>query len=282
MKTALRLAAAALIAGFFGSPAPLLAQSGDQAGTFGIERGTGKVICTGDGDGRGEGHEALDESYARSAAWDRMVLGEAASPCSASAPVFEEIDDGVWQRTALFSGTDSAGRRADMRIYVLEDRFSWSFGSSREIEDDAGEPAKLSFIFGRPMFLGEFCQGDAAVALGAASFEGDPAVNRALSRRRAATLGQQMKRLAGFCAEQTPPELYGLTLGEFTAETPCMRDGSCTGSATSPQRRVVLLGVAEAAEGINLSEAIRSAMGSATARNVLSIEAYETFDLAAY
>ena len=281
MKPVTLGAAAAFLACMSAMPAS--AQSGEQqAGTFGIERGTGKVICTGDGDGRGEGHEALDESYARSAAWDRLVLGEDATPCVAEAPVFEEIDQGVWQRTALFSGADSAGRRADMRIYVLEDRFSWAFGSSREIEQENGEPAKFSYIFGRPMFLGEFCEGDAAVALGAASFEGEIAANRVLSQRRAATLGDEMKRLSGFCAEQSPPQLYGLTLGEFTADTPCMRAGTCTGNATSPQRRVVLLGVAEAEPGINLAEAVRDAMGSATARSVLSIDEYEAFELAAY
>lgn len=274
------LCAAAMLACAYAAPAT--AQTGNQAGTFGIERGTGKVICTGDGDGRGEGHETLDASYARSAAWDRLVLGEGATPCSATAPVFEEIDEGVWQRTALFSGADSAGRRADMRIYVLEDRFSWAFGSAREIEQENGQPAQFSYIFGRPMFLGEFCEGDAAIALGAASFEGEVSANRVLSQRRAGTLGEEMKRLSGFCAEQNPPELYGLTLGEFTADTPCMRAGTCTGSTTSPQRRVVLLGVAEAEDGINLSEAVRNAMGSATARSVLSIDEYEAFELVSF
>ncbi len=272
----------ALLVTFAMTAAPATAQSGAQAGTFGIERGTGKIICTGDGDGRGEGHETLDASYARSAAWDRLVLGETTQPCAAQAPVFEAIDEGVWERTAAFSGSDSEGRRADMRIYVLEDRFSWSFGSSRQIEDENGEPAKFSYIFGRPTFLGEFCQGDGAVALGAASFEGDVAANRQLAASRADTLGGQMRRLAGFCGEQTPPQLHGLTLGEFTAETSCMREGTCTGSATSPQRRVVLIGVADAAPGINLSEALEDAMRTPTARSVLSIDDYETYAFRTY
>ncbi len=258
------------------------AQSGTQAGTFGIERGTGKIICTGDGDGRGEGQEVLDESYARSAAWDRMVLGEGAMPCAPEAPVFEQIDDGMWERTAAFSGTDSAGLRAYMRIYVLEDRFAWAFGSASNVEELGGKPAKLSFVFGRPMFLSEFCAGDGAVAIGAASFEGDRQANRGLSQRRARTLGNEMQRLTEFCGAQTPPALHGVTLGEFTSETPCMRAGTCAGNTTAPQRRVVLIGIADAQPGINLAEAVKDALGTQTARNVLSISEYDVFDFASY
>jgi len=251
------------------------AHAQDTEGTFGIELGTGKVICTGDRDGQGEGVEALDESYARSAAWDRMVFGEVIQ-CAPRAE-FVEIDQGTWARTQIFSGTDSAGLSADMRIYVLDDRFSWVFGSSRNIEE-GDRPARFAYIFGRPMFLGEFCEGDAAVAVGAASYEGDAQLNHTLAGNRAGTIGEQMVRLAGFCGEQTPPNLFKVNLGEFTAVTDCMRAGTCTGRATSPQRRVVIIGVASADEGVNLSEAVRDGLRSSVATSLMRAEDYAEFD----
>ena len=252
------------------------AQSNGQSGTFGIELGTGKTICTGDGDGQGEGIEPLDDSYARSAAWDRMMFGDT-NQCAPVKVEFTEIDEGTWARTPVFSGTDSTGRRADMRIYVLDDRFSWVFGSSRQIEE-GDRPARFSYIFARPMFLGEFCEGDAAVALGAASYEGDAELNRRLAGNRADTIGAQMTRLAGFCGEQTPPDLFKVNLGEFKAVTDCMRAGTCTGRATSPQRRVVIVGVATAEPGVNLSEAVRNGLASPIARAVVAAGDYEVFE----
>ncbi|MEO0818299.1 MAG: hypothetical protein AAFX86_13470 [Pseudomonadota bacterium] len=250
----------------------------EERGTFGIELGTGKIICTGDGDGQGEGVQPLDESYARSAAWDRMMFGEE-NQC-APAPVvveFTEIDEGTWARTQIFTGVDTEGRRADMRIYVLDDRFSWVFGSSQDIEE-GDRPARFSYIFGRPMFLGEFCEGDAAVAVGAASFEGDAELNRRLASNRANTIGVQMTRLAGFCGEQTPPDLYKVNLGEFTSVTDCMRAGTCTGRATSPQRRVVIIGVASAEPGVNLSQAVRNGLGTPVASDVVAASDYAVYE----
>jgi len=273
MKTG-KILGLGLVAGLLAGLAQ--AQSGDAQGTFGIERGTGAIICTGDDDGQGEGITVLDESYARSAAWDRMMFGQD-NLCAQTEAVFTEIDEGTWARTPVFTGLDTEGRRADMRIYVLDDRFSWVFGSARDIEED-GRPARFQFIFGRPMFLGEFCEGDGAVALGAASFEGDAELNRQLASRRADTIGEQMVRLAGFCADQGAPELYKANLGEFTAVTDCMRDGTCTGRAASPQRRSVIIGVSRADPGINMTEAIRAGMRTPTAISVLSVDDYAVWE----
>ncbi|MEM9738959.1 MAG: hypothetical protein AAF829_03755 [Pseudomonadota bacterium] len=252
------------------------AKAQENQGTFGIERGTGNIICTGDGDGQGEGVQPLDESYARSAAWDRMMFGDQ-NQCAPASVEFTEIDEGTWARTQMFSGTDTQGLRADMRIYVLDDRFSWVFGSSQDIEE-GDRPARFAYIFGRPAFLGEFCEGDAAVAVGAASYEGDAELNRTLADNRANTIGSQMTRLAGFCGEQTPPELYKVNLGEFTAVTDCMRAGTCTGRATSPQRRVVIIGVSAAEPGVNLSEAVRSGLGTPVASDVITTDEYAAYE----
>jgi len=252
-------------------------QSSNQTGTFGIEYGTGRVICTGDSDGRGEGHEVLDESYARSAAWDARIFGSTQSICQPDAPVFETVDSGTWERTAAFVGQDSQGRTAEMRLYVLDAQFTWAFGSSRQIMKDE-TPARFLFIFGRPMFLSEFCAGDAAVAIGAASFEGARDVNARLARARAGTIGNEMDRLAQSCGEETPPALHYLNLGEFTAETACMRAGTCSGSDTAPQRRVVLIGIAEAEDGVNLAEAVRDGLNSRTAISVVSAADYDLYE----
>lgn len=273
--------AAALAAGITGALAMQSdAQSANQTGTFGIELGTGKIICTGDNDGRGEGHEVLDESYARSAAWDARVFGTTDSVCKPDAPVFETVDSGVWERTSSFIGTDSQGRTADLRLYVLDAQFTWAFGSSQQIMQ--GEtPARFLYIFGRPMFLSEFCAGDAAIAIGAASFEGARDVNARLAGARAGTIGGEMTRLAQSCGEETPPTLHRLNLGEFTAETACMRAGTCTGSDTAPQRRVVLIGVDNAEPGVNLAEAVRDGLSSRTAMSVMSAADYDLFEFSA-
>ncbi|MEO0467065.1 MAG: hypothetical protein AAF216_11035 [Pseudomonadota bacterium] len=253
------------------------AQSANQTGTFGIELGTGRVICTGDSDGRGEGHEVLDDSYARSAAWDARVFGTTDSVCKPDAPVFETVDSGVWERTATFVGRDSLGRAANLRLYVLDAQFTWAFGSSRQIMQGT-TPARFLYIFGRPMFLSEFCSGDAAVAIGAASFEGDRGLNARLARARAGTVGGEMTRLADGCGEETPPNLHYLNLGEFTAETQCMREGTCSGNDTAPQRRVVIVGVDEADAGVNMEEAIRNGLTSRTAVSVMSANDYDLFE----
>jgi len=259
---------------------PAAAQSANQTGTFGIERDTGRIICTGDNDGRGEGHEALDASYARSAAWDARIFGTSNSICTPDAPVFETVDTGVWERTASFVGTDSQGRTADLRLYVLDAQFTWAFGSSRVIMQGA-DPARFLYIFGRPMFLSEFCSGDAAVAIGAASFEGERELNARLARSRAGTIGNEMERLAESCGSDTPPELHYLNLGEFTAETACMRAGTCSGNDTAPQRRVVLIGVADAEPGVNLAEAVRDGLNDRTAVSVMSAADYDLFEFGA-
>lgn len=280
MALRILLAAAALVGvGSIMAP-PLNAQSASQTGTFGTEIGTGRVICTGDNDGRGEGHEALDESYRRSAAWDARVFGTMDSVCKPDAPVFETVDSGVWERTASFTGQDSQGRTADLRLYVLDAQFTWAFGSSREIMQGT-DPARFLYIFGRPMFLSEFCAGDAAVAIGAASFEGERELNARLARARAGTVGNEMQRLTQNCGQDTPPTLHYLNLGEFTAETACMRAGTCSGNDTAPQRRVVIIGIDDAEPGINLAEAVRDGLTSSTAMSVLSAADYERYEFGA-
>ena len=76
--------------------------------TFGIERGTGKVICTDDGDENTINPD--DPSYAIAAMWDQMVLGARAACGTELTP----LDNGTWGESRPFTATDEAGLAADL------------------------------------------------------------------------------------------------------------------------------------------------------------------------
>ena len=138
-----------LALGLIMSPA-IYAQGGD-SGSFGIEWGTGEIICTDDADSRAD--QAEDPSYARAAMWDQLVLGDASTIC---ASVLTPLDNGTWGESAPFAGADSQGLTADFRLYVLHDRFSWAMGSAENVEDD-GAPAELAGMLSTPEFFARFC-----------------------------------------------------------------------------------------------------------------------------
>ncbi|MEO1642839.1 MAG: hypothetical protein AAFR74_05835, partial [Pseudomonadota bacterium] len=105
--------------------------------TFGIERGTGQVICTSDGDENTTNSD--DPSYAIAAMWDQMVLGANAA-CGAQ---LTPIDNGTWGESRPFTATDDAGLAANFRLYVLHDSYTWANGSDRQVLND-GEPVMFN------------------------------------------------------------------------------------------------------------------------------------------
>lgn len=210
---------------------PSNGQSNADEKIYGIERGTGEVRCISK-----PASAQIDPSYARAAAWDRMMFGEGESPCGIE---LEEFDPGTWSRTQPLPGVDSGGRSSDFRIYVLDARFAWTFGSSEQIERE-GDIAQFGDIFSRPLFLNELCSADAALGFGAASFEGDEAINRQIAGRRGRTIASQLSQVGTLCETTSGPPLYSVNLGEHIETLDCGNSAECR-AQTSGQRRLVFL-----------------------------------------
>lgn len=263
LRSSLVIACSIVIAGGAG------AQS-DTRGSFGIEWGTGKIICTDDADSGAAPEE--DPSYARAAMWDQLVLGEASQIC---ASVLTPLDGGTWGASAPFSGTDSQGLSADFRLYVLHDRFSWRMGSTQDVED-AGAPAELADMLTTPEFFARFCAAKAAFSLGTASHEGPTPANHRLAGQRAVRVTRQLEAARGDCAPGQIPILYAINLGEHQNRSGCTSNGACAGS-TAAQRRLIIVAAEDLALGVNLREALRAGMEEQEVFRDLSLDDYDLF-----
>ncbi|MEO0466812.1 MAG: hypothetical protein AAF216_09735 [Pseudomonadota bacterium] len=264
MKGYVSLCAGALVSSCF---AMASAQSVEQ-GSFGIELGTGKIICTGDAD---SDLSQLDDSYARSLEWDRRVLG-LDNMCDVQE--LTPIDGGTWGASAPFAGQDSQGLSADFRLYVLSEDYSWVFGSSRSIEE-SGAPAAMSDVVTTPQFTERFCGAKAAFSVGAASHEGATAINHRLSQNRATAIGAALNGSRADCTGATLPILYTLSLGEHQN-----REGSAADpNRTTAQRRVIIVAAEDIMLGVNLREALRQGIETQNVFKAVSVDDYDLFEI---
>lgn len=252
---------------------PALAQD-NETGSFGIEWGTGRIICTGDADAR---PESDDPSYARAAAWDRMVLGEVGAGCE---PELTPIDGGTWGRSQPFEGTDAQGLSADFVLYVLHDRYSWALGSARDITDN-GTPANLSDMLSTPQFTEAFCSAPAAFSVGAASHEGPTEPNHRLARARGQNVVDFLTGARRDCPQGRLPILFAVNLGEHQNRSGCTSSSACDGD-TGPQRRVVVVAAQEASIGVNFDEALRSAIEGQQVFRGFSVDDYDLFEVSEF
>jgi len=244
----------------------LSAANAQGSGSYGIEYGTGRVICTDDADAPAGGE---DESYARARAWDRRVFGPDYNPCG---PELTDLDPGTWKQTAPFKGADETGKFAEFRIYVLHDTFSWRSGSSQDIMN-GGEPADPADIFNAPNFFSRLCSANAAFGLGSASSDGDRAANRQITTRRAATIVSGLDSVRSACPDGRIPILFGVSLGEHEDST-----------TVSPedQRRVMIIAADEITLGVNFESALRQSLRDQDVFNGLDIDRYDIFDIVSY
>ena len=257
-----------LALGLIMSPA-IYAQGGEN-GSFGIEWGTGEIICTDDADSRAD--QAEDPSYARAAMWDQLVLGDASTIC---ASVLTPLDNGTWGESAPFAGADSQGLTADFRLYVLHDRFSWAMGSAENVEDD-GAPAELAGMLSTPEFFARFCAAKAAFSLGTASHEGPTATNHRLAGNRSTRMTRKLEEARADCTAGQIPILYAINLGEHQNRSGCTTDGECRDS-TATQRRLVIVAAEDLMLGVNLREALRQGMDDQNVFRDLSLDDYDLF-----
>lgn len=243
--------------------------------TFGIEWGTGNVICTDDGDEQET--ENTDPSYARAAAWDARHLGEVAEAC---APDLTPLDGGTWGQSRPFRGSDAEGRSAEFRLYVLSDQYAWKLGSSTEILDN-GAPADLSAVLATPQFQAKFCSANAAFSVGAASHEGPTEPNRRLARARGASIITRLKTNRAACPPGQIPILFAINLGEHQNTSGCTTEGTCSDDS-APQRRVITIAAEDITLGVDLEEALRTGIERQNVFRGFSVDDYDLFEVISY
>lgn len=231
--------------------------------SYGIERGTGAIICTYDKD---DNRAEDDPSYARAALWDAMVLG--ISPCELT-----PIDEGTWGVTRRIEGLDEAGRSASFKLYVLNDRYSWKLGSSREIQD-AGRPVPFRRVLQTPQFFERFCAAKAALSLGAASFEGPTPLNHKLASARADRVSSVLNISRTDCPTGQIPLIYSLSLGEHQNTRPA--------SGSAPQRRAIIVAAEEMTIGVDLRQALRTAFKDNHVLRGFEVDDYDLFEVEAF
>ena len=241
-----------------------------QSRTFGIELGTGRIICTDDAD---YSPDEDDPSYAASAAWDAAVFGDAGIPCFAP---LTELDPGVWLQSEPFDGADDEGRRADFRIYVLHDTYNWKIGSTWQIEHN-GVEAKPESIFQAPNFKEKFCGANAAFAFGASSHEGPRLPNERTAGARATTISNSLREVREVCTAGRIPIIFGVNLGEHSYDPSCP-----TKTCSANQRRVIIISADEITIGVDLADALAKGIEEQRVFEGLQVENYSLFDISSH
>ena len=242
--------------------------------SYGIEYGTGRIICTDDADRDVDG---VGDDYAAAAAWDRRVFGEN-TPCNAEE--LTDLDPGVWKQTRPFAGSDAAGRSARFRIYVLHDTYSWASGSSSRIVKQT-QPASLGAIFSAPNFQQRLCDGNAAFGLGTASSDGAKTANQQLARARTETLANGLIDARDDCPVGRIPIVFGVDMGEHDERVSCPGSGNCT-PALADQRRVMIIATEDITVDIDLPQALAAGLREQRVLSSLDIDNYDTFEMYSY
>lgn len=244
----------------------MIATAQSRPDTFGIERGTGKVICTSDGDENAITPD--DPSYAISAMWDQMMLGDRANCGETLIP----IDNGTWGESRPFEGADDAGLTADFRLYVLHDSYTWANGSDRQVLSHQ-TPIMFNEILKTPQFFERFCSAKAVLSVGTASQGGPTAVNHRLASSRGRIVASALKSYRPDCSTDRAPVMYALSLGQHR--------GDITGDRPT-QRRVVIVAAEELALGVNLEQALRRGLDKQKVFGDMSVADYDQFELISF
>lgn len=115
----------------------------------------------------------------------------------------KRFGDNRWLESDEFVGFDINRRRADLRIYILSENYSWVFGDGDSVESSRGESNLLNLFAGGD-FEERFCDADSLLAIGTSSFEGPQALNHALARQRARTLVSELGSIRRRCRDGGP------------------------------------------------------------------------------
>ena len=175
-----------------------------------------------------------------------------------------------WEEYPI-KGRDRAGRVAAFRVLVLPGDQHWQFASDQVV---LGRDNAVVDILARVQAAAVqelLAKGTHLISVGAASMEGSVPEEERRAAKRA-------HKLAGLLAPALPQglALYTLNLGRHSER--CER---CTPADTAPQRRVVLIVVAAAHEGVDLRTALYDAL-SDNPTFPLDLQSYSRFELRRY
>jgi hypothetical protein len=176
------------------------------------------------------------------------------------------------ERTLVFpiEGTDALGRRALFDVVVLTKSYGWVLGSTTELErgNERLSPTDIQSEVLAPQMREGLGGARALIAVGLASQEGD--IGRETQRG-----GLRASRIAEWVRGAVDPHIpmWTLNLGRYLE--PC---AECEDDETSWQRPFIVIAMREADNGVNIEQALRSAMSGKT--NLPSPDRYSTFALA--
>ena len=208
--------------------------------------------------------------------WGRPAPMEkvaAPQPPAAPAPVAEvAVQTQQWGSSVIFpiEGKDTAQKRAAFDVAVLPTDLSWARGSSAiltQADAEIPEPETADRVFTAELRSG-LDRSAQVIAVGVASQEGQLEEEAERARQRATTA-------AGWLAKAVPVEkgIWTLNLGQFKGS--CKAAEGATG--TGWQRPLIIVGIREQDQGVNLIEAFADAISGKS--NLPSRDCYTNFDL---
>ena len=215
--------------------------------------------------------------------WGRPAPMEKVAAPPAPAPVVAEtpppapapeitVQTQQWGFSVVFpiEGRDAAQKRAAFDVAVLPTDLSWARGSSSiltQADAEIPEPETADRVF-TPELRSGLDRSAQVIAVGVASQEGQLEEESERARQRAATA-------AGWLSKAVPAEkgIWTLNLGQFKGT--CKASEGATG--TGWQRPLIIVGIREQEEGVNLIEAFGDAISGKS--NLPSRDCYTNFDL---
>ena len=190
-----------------------------------------------------------------------------------AAPGAETVQTQQWGGSVVFpiEGRDAARKRAAFDVAVLPTDLAWARKSSTVVtQGDAEIPEQETAdrVF-TPELRDGLQRSTQVIAVGLASQEGQVEEETERARQRAATA-------AGWLAAAVPAEkgIWTLNLGQFKGTCKAAVEGA---TGTSWQRPLIIVGIREQEDGVNLIEAFADAISGKS--NLPSRDCYTNFDL---
>lgn len=209
--------------------------------------------------------------------WNRPIPEpKVAAPAPAPAPVAvaeTKVETQQWGSSVIFpiEGRDAARKRAAFDVAVLPTDLAWARKSSTSVtqgDTEIPEQETVDRVF-TPELRSGLAQSSQVIAVGLASQEGQVEEETERARARAVTA-------AGWLAAAVPAEkgVYTLNLGQFKGTCKAQVEGA---TGTSWQRPLIIVGIRQQEEGVNLIEAFADAISGKS--NLPSRDCYTNFDL---
>lgn len=204
---------------------------------------------------------------------EKVAAPQPTPSVAAEAPAAETVQTQQWGASVIFpiEGRDAARKRAAFDVAVLPTDLAWARKSSTVVtqgEAEIPEQETADRVF-TPELREGLQRSTQVIAVGLASQEGQVEEETERARQRAATA-------AGWLAAAVPAEkgIWTLNLGQFKGTCKAAVEGA---TGTSWQRPLIIVGIREQEEGVNLVEAFADAISGKS--NLPSRDCYTNFDL---